>query len=75
MSTQDRVIEICTGFLDGKPPLPEENLVDRGVDSLVAAEIVARLEIEWDVDLVERFFTTPTVAALAKEIDEQVATR
>jgi acyl carrier protein len=64
---------ICAEALERESIGPDENLVDAGVDSLLAVEIITRLHMEFGVDLLEEFFAQPTAANLAKAVRSKVA--
>ncbi len=68
--TQELVTEICASVLNRRAIQPDDNLFDLGADSLLAAQLIARLETAFEVDLVERFFENPCVSALAAAIDQ-----
>ncbi|CAL9397090.1 MULTISPECIES: acyl carrier protein [Streptomyces] len=65
---QQTVLEIINSKVEEARIGAEDNLLDCGVDSLLAAQIVAALEIRFDVELVEEFFAAPTAAAISRSI-------
>ena len=69
---QDTIMRICAQTLSRAEVAPDANLVLLGVDSMTAVEIVTQIELEYGVDVVETFFTTPTVQALTAAV--QLAT-
>lgn len=46
----------------------DDDLVSRGADSLVAVEIVSRLQLDYGVDVAGVFSAQPTVTALIDAI-------
>lgn len=73
VSVHERVLDICRTALKNSDVSAEENLIDAGVDSLLAVQIVTRIETEYGIDLVDVFFSTPTVNDLAREIEAHLA--
>jgi long-chain acyl-CoA synthetase len=68
----ERVAAICRDAM-GVPDLrADEDLVARGADSLVAVEVVSRLELDYGVDVVDVFSVTPTIEALAEAVRSQL---
>lgn len=65
---ESAVRAVCCAVMGVEDLAPEDNLVDRGADSLLASEIVDRLELQFGVDVVEEFFAQPTIASLAEAI-------
>ncbi|HLU32804.1 MAG TPA: acyl carrier protein [Natronosporangium sp.] len=66
------VTEICCAALQ-RPSLDrEQHLGEVGADSLVIVEILTRIEVAFDVDLMEEYFDVPTIAALAAAVRERV---
>lgn len=47
----------------------DDDLVKRGCDSLVAAEILSRIERDYDVDATVEYFEEPTVNNLVSVVD------
>ncbi|HEX3648592.1 MAG TPA: phosphopantetheine-binding protein [Pseudonocardiaceae bacterium] len=50
----------------------DDDLVARGADSLVAVEIVSKLQLDYGVDVADIFLATPTIAALAQAVTVRV---
>lgn len=61
---EPQVISICSDVLKRSALGPDDNLMELGMDSLAAVEIVTRLEQAFGVDVVEALFETPTVSQL-----------
>jgi acyl carrier protein len=61
---EPRVISICSDVLKRSALGPDDNLMELGMDSLAAVEIVTRLELDFGVDVVDAIFETPTVSQL-----------
>ncbi len=61
---ESRVISICSDVLERSGLGPDDNLMELGMDSLAAVEIVTRLELAFGVDVVDTIFDTPTVSQL-----------
>lgn len=59
-----QVISICSEVLERSALGPDDNLMELGMDSLAAVEIVTRLELAFGVDVVDTIFETPTVSQL-----------
>jgi acyl carrier protein len=68
-----RIQELCRTALQRPSIRVDENLVNAGVDSLLAVEIINQLQAEFGVDLLEDFFANPTVAGLAKAAQTKTA--
>lgn len=60
---EPRVMSICSDVLR-RSLGPDDNLMELGMDSLAAVEIVTRLELDFGVDVVDTIFETPTVGNL-----------
>jgi long-chain acyl-CoA synthetase len=50
-----------------------DNLVDHGADSLVAVEVVSRLQLDYGVEVADVFMSTPTINALVRAVESQLA--
>ncbi|HEX5118087.1 MAG TPA: acyl carrier protein [Pseudonocardiaceae bacterium] len=50
----------------------DDDLVARGADSLVAVEIVSKLQLDYGVDIADVFLATPTITALATAVRERL---
>lgn len=61
---QSRVTSICAEVLKRSDLGPDDDLMQLGMDSLSAVEIVTRLELAYGVDVVDVIFETPTVRQL-----------
>jgi len=61
---EPQVISICSDVLQRSALGPDDNLMELGMDSLAAVEIVTRLELAFGVDVVDAIFETPTVSQL-----------
>jgi len=61
---EPRVMSICSDVLERSALGPDDNLMELGMDSLAAVEIVTRLEFAFGVDVVDVIFETPTVSQL-----------
>lgn len=59
-----QVVSICSEVLERSALGPDDNLMELGMDSLAAVEIVTRLELAFGVDVVDTIFETPTVSQL-----------
>jgi acyl carrier protein len=57
-------MSICSDVLKRSALGPDDNLMELGMDSLAAVEIVTRLELDFGVDVVDAIFETPTVSQL-----------
>jgi acyl carrier protein len=69
----DRVAAICRDAMGVSDLRADEDLIARGADSLVAVEVVSRLELDYGVDIVDVFFSTPTIGALADAVRSHLA--
>lgn len=66
---QNAIMRICAESL-GLAEIPlDANLDLLGVGSMTAVEIVTRIELAYGVDVVDTFFDTPTVGALASAVE------
>ena len=63
---QSRITSICAEVLKRSDLGPDDDLLQLGMDSLTAVEIVTRLELAYGVDVVDVIFETPTVASSAR---------
>ncbi len=61
---QIQMTSICSDVLNRSALGPDEDLVELGMDSVAAVEIVTRVETEYGVDVVDVIFDTPTVNRL-----------
>ena len=61
---QSRITSICAEVLKRSDLGPDDDLMQLGMDSLTAVEIVTRLELAYGVDVVDVIFETPTVRQL-----------
>jgi long-chain acyl-CoA synthetase len=61
---ESHVMSICCDVLERSALDPDGNLLELGMDSLAAVEIVTRVEQAFGVDVVETIFETPTVSEL-----------
>ncbi|MEA2207409.1 MAG: hypothetical protein QOE77_4185 [Blastocatellia bacterium] len=71
MTTTDlesRVTAICAEVLKRPDVGPDDDLMQLGMDSLTAVEIVTRLELAYGVDVVDVIFETPTVRQLCEVV-------
>ncbi|MBB4915653.1 AMP-binding protein [Streptosporangium saharense] len=71
MSTTDleaQVTSICAKALNRSRLGPDDDLMEAGMDSLVAVEIVTRLELSFGADVVDVIFETPTVNHLCAAV-------
>lgn len=46
----------------------DDNLVERGADSLVAVEVVSRLQLDYGIEVADVFLATPTIGDIARAI-------
>jgi acyl carrier protein len=69
----DHVAAICRDAMGVSDLRADEDLVARGADSLVAVEVVSRLELDYGVDIVDVFLSTPTIDALADAVRSHLA--
>jgi acyl carrier protein len=67
---EQTVHQICAEALHRDTVGPTDDLVDAGVDSQLAIEIITRLQMRYGVDVLEEFFAEPTVAHLARAIQD-----
>lgn len=66
------VTVVCRDAM-GVADLPAaDDLVARGADSLVAVEIVSRIQLDYGVDVADVFLATPTITALAEAVRERL---
>jgi acyl carrier protein len=65
---EPQVISICSDVLQRSALGPDDNLMELGMDSLAAVEIVTRLELAFGVDVVEAIFESPTVSQLCAAV-------
>lgn len=61
---EPQVASICADVLKRSVIRPDDDLMELGMDSLAAVEIVTRLELAFGVDVVDVIFETPTVSQL-----------
>lgn len=61
---EPQVISICSDVLNLSVLGVDDNLMEFGMDSLAAVEIVTRLELAFGVDVVDAIFEAPTVSEL-----------
>ncbi|MDW5325672.1 acyl carrier protein [Plantactinospora sp. KLBMP9567] len=67
MTTSDlqlQMTSICTEVLNRSTLGPDDDLIELGMDSVAAVEIVTRVETTYGVDVVDVIFDTPTVNRL-----------
>ncbi|MER7206245.1 AMP-binding protein [Streptosporangium sp. NPDC000239] len=71
MATTDleaRVTSICAEALNRSRLGPDDDLMEAGMDSLAAVEIVTRLELSFGANVVDVVFETPTVSHLCAAV-------
>jgi long-chain acyl-CoA synthetase len=68
----DRVASICRDAMGVSDLRTDEDLVSRGADSVVAVEVVSRLELDYGIDTIDVFFATPTIGALAAAVQSHL---
>jgi acyl carrier protein len=61
---EPQIISICSDVLNRSAIGADDNLMELGMDSLAAVEIVTRIELAFGVDVVDVLFETPTVSQL-----------
>ena len=67
---EQQLTDICAEVL-GRPGLgPDDDLMEVGMDSVAAVEIVTRIELAFGVDVVDAIFETPTVSRLYAVVRE-----
>lgn len=66
---ESRVTSICSDVLQRPGLGPDDHLMELGMDSLAAVEIVTRIELAFGVDVVDVIFDTPTVSQLCAVVD------
>ncbi len=63
-------------ILGGPPPAPDANFFEQGGNSLGATRILSQIRESFGVTLdIRSFFATPTVAGLARRIEDALGTR
>jgi acyl-CoA synthetase (AMP-forming)/AMP-acid ligase II/acyl carrier protein len=65
---EKHVTSICAEVLHRSDLGPDDDLMEAGMDSLVAVEIVTRVELAYGVDVVDTIFETPTVRRLCEVV-------
>jgi acyl carrier protein len=63
---ETRIHDICAEALQLKQVPIDDDLISLGADSMVAVEIVTKVEQEFGVDVMESFFLTPSVGHIAR---------
>lgn len=64
----ERIASICREAM-GVPDLAfDEDLVERGADSIVAVEVISKIELDYHVNVADLFFATPTIEALVNTV-------
>lgn len=61
---ESQVMSICSDVLERSTLGPDDNLLELGMDSLAAVEIVTRLDLAFGVDVVDAICEAPTVSEL-----------
>ncbi|MEV4722412.1 acyl carrier protein [Micromonospora humida] len=72
MTTTDlyeNMTSICAEVLHRPTVGPDDDLVELGMDSVGAVEIVTRVEAAYGVDVVDVIFDTPTVNRLCAVVE------
>lgn len=67
------IARICGDCLGVAELDADDNLVRMGVDSLLAAEVISRIELEFGVDVVAEFFAQPTIRHLTEAVEQHLA--
>ncbi len=70
---ESRITSICAEVLKRSDLGPDDDLMQLGMDSLTAVEIVTRLELAYGVDVVDVIFETPTVRQLCAVVRDSAA--
>jgi acyl carrier protein len=65
---------LCSDVLNRSALGPDDDLIELGMDSVAAVEIVTRVEMEYGVDVVDAIFDTPTVSRLCDVVRESTRT-
>ncbi|SCG77002.1 Acyl-CoA synthetase (AMP-forming)/AMP-acid ligase II [Micromonospora coxensis] len=65
LDVESRIQSICWDVLKRSDLGLDHDLMEAGMDSLAAVEIVTRVELDFGVDVVDAIFETPTVRQLA----------
>ena len=64
----ERIAGICREAM-GVPDLAfDEDLIERGADSIVAVEVISKIELDYHVNVADLFFATPTIKALVSAV-------
>ncbi len=63
-----RITSICAEVLKRSDLGPDDDLMQAGMDSLAAVEIVTRLELAYGVDVIDVIFETPTIRNLGEVV-------
>ncbi|MBP2703755.1 acyl carrier protein [Microbispora sp. RL4-1S] len=63
---------ICAEVLNRSDLGPDDDLMEAGMDSLAAVEIVTRIELAFGVDVVDAVFDTPTVRQLCLVVRKSI---
>ena len=69
---EPQVISICSEVLQRSALGLDDNLMELGMDSMAAVEIVTRIELAFGVDVVDAIFETPTVSQLCTVMRESL---
>lgn len=69
---QQQITEICSDVLGRSALEPDDDLIELGMDSVAAVEIVTRIETAYGVDVVDVIFDTPTVSRLCDLVQRSV---
>ncbi|MBF9129220.1 acyl carrier protein [Plantactinospora sp. S1510] len=68
---EQMVRQVCAEALGRDDVGPTDDLVDAGLDSSLTIEVITRLQMQYGVDVLDEFFVEPTVAHLARAIQER----
>ena len=71
---RDSVTKVCLSSLGISEVGLDEDLTRLGANSLMAAEIIGELELEFHVDVIAEFFAGPTVRQVSDAIHTRLQT-
>lgn len=68
---QVQIMDICVNAIGRDAVGIDDDLIELGMDSVAAVEIVTRIESAYGADVVDVIFDSPTVRHLQEAVDAQ----